>query len=154
TTGSPPTAPAGSAAPGSGDDRPEAREILIKVLRRDPLPFPGPAPVGVAEVGLLVMVPSAEAGEVVELRDLGPPEGVAVVEFEVPPDVAARDDALGVPDLERAAEMSRDRPPAMGDPDDIDAVGENHLQDGVFAHPADHGDRNGPETGKLAPLAG
>ena len=86
---------AGSAAPGLGDDLPEGCEILIKVLRRDPLPLPGPTPVGVAEVGLLVMVPSAEAGEVVELRDLGPSEGVAVVEFEVPPDVAARKMHLG-----------------------------------------------------------
>src|SRR4029077_12954760 len=66
-----------SAAAGAGDDLPEAGQVLVPVLGWDPLPGAGAAAVGVAEEGLLVVVPSAEAGEIVEPGDLGAAEGVS-----------------------------------------------------------------------------
>jgi hypothetical protein len=50
-----------------------------------------------------VVVPSAEEGEVVEFGDLGSAEGVSVVDLQASADVAAGDDALPVPDLDRGA---------------------------------------------------
>ena len=50
--------------------------------------------------------------------------------------------------------MGGDRPSAMGDADDVDPIGEEHLEDRVFAETA--GDRhwNGPDAGDLARFAG
>ena len=83
----------GSASSGAGDDAAEGGEVDVPVLRRDPLPGAGPAPVGVAEERLLVVVPAAEPGEVFEFGDPGAVEGVAVIVLEVPAAVAAGHDA-------------------------------------------------------------
>ena len=77
-----------------------------------------------------------------------------MVDFEVPVDVAAGHDAFGVADFEGAAEVGGDGAAAVGHADDVDAVGEDGLEDGVFAQAPGHGHRNGPEPGDLALFAG
>jgi len=101
-----------------------------------------------------VVVPSTEAGEVVELRDLRPPERIPMVDLQAAADVAAGDDALGIAHLEGAAKMRRDRLTAVRDSDDVDPLGDEHLQEGVFAELAGQGHRDRTDSGYLAMLAG
>jgi hypothetical protein len=100
------------------------------------------------------VVPLAEVGQILQLRDPGAAEGVAVVSLQVPPDVAAGNDALAVADVEGGAEVRRDRVAAVGDSDDVDAPGDEHLQDGVFAQLAGQRHRDRADAGDLALLAG
>jgi len=110
-------------------------------------------PVRVAEEGLLVVVPSTEAGEVVELRDLRPPERIPMVDLQAAADVAAGDDALGIAHLDGAAKMRRDRLTAVRDSDDVDPLGDEHLQEGVFAEPTGDRHRDRPDPRDLTGLA-
>jgi hypothetical protein len=57
-----------------------------------------------------------------------------VIDLEIPPDVTAGHDALGIPDLEGAAEMSGNVLAAVGYPGDVDASRQDDLQERVFAH--------------------
>src|SRR4051812_20449439 len=98
--------PASWSAPTRGrDDAAEGCEVDVSVFGWEPLPGAGAAAVRVAEEGFLVVVPAAEAGQVVEFGDSGAAEGVAVVDLQVPADVAAGDDAGRVAHLERGAEV-------------------------------------------------
>ena len=86
---------------------PEGGEVNVPVFGWDPFPGAGAAAVGVAEERLLVM-PPAEVAEVLQLGDLGAAEGVAVVGFQVPADLAAGNDARGIADVEGRAEVGGD----------------------------------------------
>src|SRR5437764_2622237 len=109
--------------------------------------MPRAASVGVAAEGFEVVVESAELGEVFEFGDLRSAEGVAVVAFEVVAHVAPGNDARVVPDLEGAAEMGGDGVAAVRHRCDVDAFGQEDLENGIFAQLAGQGDRNRSEPG-------
>src|SRR5581483_10385216 len=117
---------------------------------RDPLPRPRTAPVGEAAMGFLVVVPAAEPGGVVEAGAPGFGPGLAVVDLEAPAASAAGDDADRVAGFEGAAVVGPDRAAGVGHGRDLDALGDDDLEDGVGGHAAGDGDGDGAHPGDLA----
>src|SRR2546428_979652 len=119
-------------------------------FRWDPFPGAGAASVGVAAVGFLVVVPGAEAGQGFDAGVAGFDVGAAVIDLEVSPYLTAGDDALGVAAFEDGALVGSDVAPGVGHGDDVDAFGEDDLEDGVVGYPAGHRDRDRPDAGDFA----
>jgi len=98
-------------------------------------------------VGLQVVVPVAEAHQVVEGGDPTVGHRVDVVDLEGLPEVAARHAAGLVPFEEGAAQGRRDGASGVGHGGHVDAVGHQDAQDGVHGQLTGHLDRMGPMPG-------